>query len=153
MSDVNLFSSKTDSKKLLFTTEKFHLNDDLSTDSWQDLSEQAIPDYSTVQKVPRTNCKSTDYSRLDRWLLLPPAIRRASEPSKRLSKESIPPTTEHTFPDSCESLTVSVDLHVPTDELMTDYDEFDGQDLVVWRNKLQQYRNFSSTDAHSSLTR
>ena len=152
MSDVNLFSSKTDSKKLLFTTEKFHLDDDLSADSWQDLSEQATPNNSSAQRALRTHRHSTDYSRLDRWLPLPPASRRASQPSKRLSKELIPPAAEHTFPDSCESLTVSVDLHVPTDELMTDHDEFDGQDLVLWRNKLQQCRTLSATDARS-LTR
>lgn len=37
MSDFNLFSSKTDIKKLLFTTEKFKFNDQCSNDSWQDL--------------------------------------------------------------------------------------------------------------------
>lgn len=37
MSDFNLFSSKTDIKKLLFTTEKFKFDEQCSSDSWQDL--------------------------------------------------------------------------------------------------------------------
>lgn len=37
MSDFNLFSSKTDIKKLLFTTEKFKFDDQCSNDSWQDI--------------------------------------------------------------------------------------------------------------------
>ena len=37
MSDFNLFSSKTDIKKLLFSTEKFKFDEQCSSDSWQDL--------------------------------------------------------------------------------------------------------------------
>lgn len=37
MSDFNIFSSKTDIKKLLFTTDKFKFDEQQSTDSWQDL--------------------------------------------------------------------------------------------------------------------
>ena len=149
MVDVNLFSSKTDIKKLLFTTEKFHLNDHLSNDSWQDLSDLTPThdaEYSTIDKGDVRPRLTTDYSRLDR-------ARRSSQPEKigtyqrkkRLSSTSIPPPTEHTFPDSCESLTVSVDLHVPTEELITDRDEIDGENLVVWRKKRPDYRNRTET--------
>lgn len=148
MVDVNLFSSKTDIKKLLFTTEKFHLNDHLSNDSWQDLSELTPThdaDYSTIDKrdIRSRPRPTTDYSRLDRWIRSNQTNKNEiSSQNKRLSNAtSIHPATEHTFPDSCESLTVSVDLHVPTEELITDHNEFDEENLVVWRKKIQDYRN------------
>ena len=152
MVDVNLFSSKTDIKKLLFTTEKFHLNDHLSNDSWQDLSELTHPqepDYSTIEKVETKPHSPEDYSRLDHWLLLS-STAHCSSPNdkivtyhnnKRLSTTSLHPPTEQTFPDSCESLTVSVDLHVPTDELIIDHEHIDDDNIVVWRKILQDYRN------------
>jgi hypothetical protein len=158
MVDVNLFSSKTDVKKLLFTTEKFHVNSHLSDDSWQDFASITHPschEYSIVEKAHGQHCSTTNYCRLDHWLA--PASTHCSSRlkpidvknnCKRQSNESIVPVTERTFADSCESLTVSIDLHVPTDELMTDHDDIDGQDMVVWRKKLQENRNTSSNDTH-----
>lgn len=140
MSDFNLFSSKTDIKKLLFTTEKFKFDEQCSNDSWQDLPGvtptsaiasflhqqtldtssisdnrnetgwETVDDYGTrPEHYEAIASKSSGYGRLDRhghWLLLtPPATTNNLGPL---------------FPDSCESLTVSVDLHVPTEELITD---------------------------------
>ena len=166
MSDFNLFSSKTDIKKLLFTTEKFKFNQQCSNDSWQDLPGatptslndsqnldtslslsdsrndngwETLDDYSTIPQsyglnYETINEKPAGYCRLDRrghWLLLPPPLLQSDSSKvvtyydkKRLSRDSNQQqTTEPDFPDSCESLTVSVDLHVPTDELMADVDE------------------------------
>lgn len=163
MSDFNLFSSKTDIKKLLFTTEKFKFDEQCSNDSWQDLPGitptsamasflnhqtfqtssisdnrnetgwETVDDYSALPKADSQHyetiaSKSTGHGRLDRhghWLLLSPA-------------PVPPPTTtiESFFPDSCESLTVSVDLHVPTDELMTD---LDSPRAPCWKQKTSRY--------------
>jgi hypothetical protein len=45
-------------------------------------------------------------------------------------------------------LSVSIDLQVPTEDWLTDHDDLDGQDLLAWRRKLQEYRQFSSNDTH-----
>jgi hypothetical protein len=175
MSDFNLFSSKTDIKKLLFTTEKFKFNDQCSNDSWQDLPGvtptsfldnqnldtsslsdsrndngwETLDDYSTIPQSYGLNHetiskKPAGYCRLDRrghWLLLPPPPLLQSDSNKvvtfydkqRLSRDSNhQQTTELFFPDSCESLTVSVDLHVPTDELITD---LDGRNTPIWKTQ------------------
>ncbi len=162
MSDFNLFSSKTDFKKLLFTTKKFPIEQE----SWQDLSGvsstlifdtentnswQTINDYTTI---PKSYGEQMGYCRLDRggqWLLLspPPLLQKDTTKvvtyydNKRLSRDSILQENEHTFPDSCESLTVSIDFHVSTDELMADNDDIN---MVVWRNKIQKYENISSNE-------
>ena len=158
MSDFNLFSSKTDIKKLLFTTEKFKFDEQCSNDSWQDLPGitptsaiasflhhqtletssisdnrnetgwETVDDYAALPKADSEHyetmaSKSTGHGRLDRhghWLLLSP----------------LPPPIEPFFPDSCESLTVSVDLHVPTDELITD---LDSPRTLRWRQKQSRY--------------
>jgi hypothetical protein len=195
MSDFNLFSSKTDVKKLLFTTEKFKFDDQCSNDSWQDLPGatptsvlasiiddqnietsslstlsdnrndngwETLDDYSTIPKsyglnYENTSKKPASYCRLDRrghWLLLPPPPLLQTDTNKvvtyydkkRISRDSKQQPTEETFPDSCESLTVSVDLHIPTDELITDNDDTDGQNTLVWRNKPRQYQNITSDD-------
>ncbi|CAF4467486.1 unnamed protein product, partial [Adineta steineri] len=91
------------------------------------------------------------YCRLDRrghWLLLSPQSQIQSESNnivtssdkKYLTKDS---NHEQIFPDSCESLTVSVDLHVPTDELITYNDDIDGQNTLVGRHKIRQYQNIT----------
>jgi hypothetical protein len=151
MSDLNLFSLKTDIKNLLFTTEKFTFNEQYSTNLWQDLPcltptsifDNQISDQKNDHSQETDydfNCESNGYCRSDHWFLLspPPLLHTDTNQvityydNKRLSRDS----TEYTFPDSCESLTVSVDLHVPTDDLMTDHDD---QNILVWRNKIQQY--------------
>jgi hypothetical protein len=197
MSDFNLFSSKTDIKKLLFTTEKFKFNDQCSNDSWQDLPGAAptsvlaslidnqtirtsslsslsdnrndngwetLDDYATIPKsygfnyenIPK---KSAGYFRMDRrgqWLLLPPPPLLQSDMNKVvtfydkkcITRDSNQQQPEQIFPDSCESLTVSIDLHVPTDEIMTDHDDIDRQNSVIWRNKPRQYENITSDNIH-----
>jgi hypothetical protein len=139
----------------------------LSRQSWQNLSNETLinENYQSINKnswqtvndctiIPNSQ---TGYCRLDRrghWLLLasPQLIHNESNKvvtyfdNKRLSTDSNVQQTEHTFPDSCESLTVSVDFHVPTDELITDNDDIDEQNLVIWRNRLQQYENISSDE-------
>ncbi|UJR08979.1 hypothetical protein I4U23_013229 [Adineta vaga] len=184
MADFNIFSTKTDIKKLLFTTEKFKFNEQCSNDSWQDLPGatptsvlaslvdnqyiqdlsvsslsdnrnengwETLDDYSTIPQsygfnYEQNSKKPPGYCRLDRrghWLLLPPSSQHQSEPShekKHLSKDLNPQQqqqqqAEQIFPDSCESLTVSIDLHIPTDELMTDHDDSDGHNTLVWKNK------------------
>jgi hypothetical protein len=195
MSDFNLFSSKTDIKKLLFTTEKFKFNDQCSNDSWQDLPGvtptsvlasfvdnqniqspslsslsdnrnengwETLDDYSIIPKsyginYEKSSKKPAGYGRLDRrghWLLLqpPPLLQSNSKKiityydKQRLSRDPIQQlqTVEQIFPDSCESLTVSVDLHVPTDEIMTDQDDTDGQNTLVWGNKTPHHQNITS---------
>jgi len=193
MSDVNLFSSKTDVKKLLFTTEKFKFNDQCSNDSWQDLPGitptsvlasfadnqhvqtsslsslsdnrndndwETLDDYATIPKSYGFNYeniskKPARYGRLDRrghWLLLPPPPLLQSDTKKvvtyynkkRITRDFNQRQNEEIFSDSCESLTVSIDLQVPTDELMTDNDDFDEQNTLVWRNKTQQYQNITT---------
>ena len=114
-----------------------------SQQSWQNLSNETLinENYQSINK--------TGYCRLDRR-----APRLHNESNKvvtyfdniRLSTDSNVQQTEHTFPDSCESLTVSVDFHVPTDELITDNDDIDEHNLVIWRNRLQQYENISSDE-------
>jgi hypothetical protein len=193
MSDFNLFSSKTDIKKLLFTTDKLKFQEQCSNDSWQDLPGvtptpvidnqniqttslsslsdnrndngwETLDDYSTIPKsygVINKNIekKPAGYCRLDRrghWLLLPPPSLLQTDTkkivtyydNKCISRDSIQQQQqpEQIFPDSCESLTVSVDLHIPTDELITDTDDLDGQNTIVWRNKKHQYQNVSSND-------
>jgi hypothetical protein len=196
MSDFNLFSSKTDVKKLLFTTEKFKFDEQCSNDSWQDLPGatptsalaslvdnqniqtlslstlsdnrndngwETLDDYSTIPKSYGVNYeniakKPTSYCRLDRrghWLLLPPPALLQTTTDKvvtyydkqRISRDSNQQPPEQIFPDSCESLTVSVDLHIQTDELITDNDEdTDGQDTLIWRKKPHQYQNITSED-------
>jgi hypothetical protein len=191
MSDFNLFSSKTDIKKLLFTTEKFKFNEQCSNDSWQDLPGvtptsvlasfndsqhietsslsslsdngwETLNDYSIVPKSygldhEHISQEPVGHCRLDRrghWLLLSPPPLLQTDASKvvtyydkkRLTRESNQQQTEQIFPDSCESLTVSVDLHIPTDELMTDHDDMDGEHTLVWRNKIQEYQNITSDD-------
>lgn len=192
MSDFNLFSSKTDIKKLLFTTEKFKFNEQCSNDSWQDLPGvtptsilaslidnqhiqatslssslsdnrndtgwETLDDYSTIPKSyglshEHRSKKPAGYCRLDRrghWLLLPPSPILQTDinkiEKKRLTRDSNQQQTEQIFPDSCESLTVSVDLHIPTDELMTDNDDMNGQNTLVWRNKVQKYQNVTTDD-------
>ena len=157
MSDFNLFSSKTDIKKLLFTTEKFKFNEQGSNDSWQDLPgvtpTSAIASFlhnqtletssisnnrndtgwETVDDYSMHRSKSTSHGRLDRrghWLLLtPPPLILPNANQATTNNEPF-------FPDSCESLTVSVDLHVPTDELMTD---IDSPNSLRWRQKTSRY--------------
>ena len=198
MSDFNLFSSKTDIKKLLFTTEKFKFDEQCSNDSWQDLPGatptsllasfldnqniqtssssslsdnrndngwETLDDYSTIPKsygfnYEQISKKSVGYCRLDRrghWLLLPPPPLLHHDTNKvvtyynknRLSRNSNEQQTEQIFPDSCESLTVSVDLHVPTDELVTDHDDLDRKTVQVWRNKMLPHQNVTSNDVQN----
>lgn len=127
MSDVNLFSSTNDIKKTLFTTEKFSFNDQLSNDSWQDLSEVTI--------TARQN-----NSQLDRCLVFPSTHQQSSHTKKNPThKDSNTPIIEHTFPDSCESLTVSIDFHVPADELISNREQlYHHQDLVTPTNHRQK---------------
>jgi hypothetical protein len=193
MSDFNLFSSKTDIKKLLFTTEKFKFNDQCSNDSWQDLPGitptsvlaslvdnqeietssslsslsdnrndndwETLDDYSILPKSYGFNCqtilkKPTSYGRFDRrghWILLPPPPPPLLQSNtnkvvtyynkKLISRDSNQQQNEQIFSDSCESLTVSIDLQVPEDELMTDYDE---QNTIISRNDTRQHQNITS---------
>ncbi|CAF4051928.1 unnamed protein product [Adineta steineri] len=193
MSDFNLFSTKTDIKKLLFTTDKFKFNEQCSNDSWQDLPGatptsvlasladnqyiqtsslssslsdnrndngwETLDDYSIIPKSYGLNYeqiskKPPGYCRLDRrghWLLLSPQSQIQSDSNnvvtssdkKYLTKDS---NHEQIFPDSCESLTVSVDLHVPTDELIMYNDDIDGQNTLVGRHKIRQYQNITSNN-------
>ena len=111
---------------MLFTTEKFKFDDQCSSDSWQDLPAltptsiltdhqyvktsssddrndpsawETCDDYETLPTGPKPRANYGRYDRRGHWLLLPP-------------------TTERKFPDSCERLTVSLDLRVPTDQLI-----------------------------------
>jgi len=196
MSDFNLFSSKTDIKKLLFTTEKFKFNDQCSNDSWQDLPGitptsvlaslvdnqeiqtssslsdnqndngwETLDDYSILPKSYGFNCqtilkKPISYGRFDRrghWILLPPPPPLLQSNTnkvvtyydkKRISRDSNQQQNEQIFSDSCESLTVSIDLQVPEDELMTDHDDFDEQTTIVSRNDTRQHQNITSDNIH-----
>jgi hypothetical protein len=105
-----------------------------------------VTNYSVIPKSYGFNNEETGH-----WLLAssPPLVHNnivTYFDNKRVSRDSISQQTEPTFPDSCESLTVSLDFHVPTDELITDNDDVDEQSLVVWRNKLQQYEDLSSDE-------
>jgi len=188
MSDFNLFSSKTDIKKLLFTTEKFKFNDQCSNDSWQDLPGitptsvlaslidnqeietsslsslsdnrndngwETLDDYSIIPKSYGFNCetiskKSNSYGRFDRrghWILLPPPSLLQSNRNtivtyfdkKRLLRDSNQQQNDQMFPDSCESLTVSIDLQVPVDGLITDHDDFDEQNNTRHNQNITSY--------------
>jgi hypothetical protein len=148
MSDINL-------NKILFDQQ-------YSNNSWQDLfditstlifenenlqisssntnntySWQTFKDYKTIPKSYGFNDEYTGYCRLDRdghWLLLsPPSLLHKDK--KSLSNDSISQETEPTFSDACERLTISLDFHIPTDELITDINE---QNMVVWRNQIPQ---------------
>ncbi|CAF4568651.1 unnamed protein product, partial [Rotaria sp. Silwood2] len=195
MSDFNLFSSKTDIKKLLFTTDKFKFDEQCSNDSWQDLPGitptsvlasfidnqniqtsslsslsdnrndygwETLDDYSTIPKSYGFNCeqlssKPTSYCRLDRrghWLLLPPPPLLHTDTdkvvtyydNKRLSRDSNQEQIEQNFPDSYESVTVSVDFHVPTDEFVLDHNNMFEENIPQWKNKIQHYENKISDD-------
>ncbi|CAF3863342.1 unnamed protein product [Rotaria magnacalcarata] len=189
MSDFNLFSSKTDIKKLLFTTDKFKFDEQCSTDSWQDLPGatlssvhssfihnppiqtstfsdnrndygwETLDDYSTIPKsygndYEKVSKKSSSYCRLDRrghWLLLPqppppihPLLHTDAKKvvtyfnSKRFSRNSTQlQQPEQNFRDSYESLTVSMDFHVPEDEFLIDNDNLNRQKKPLWINKIQ----------------
>ena len=149
MSDVNFFSSEPDLKKKLFTAEKFPYDRIRSPSPWQKLSD-------VTPASDNLTCKPADYCQLDHRLLLPTLSTGVVNPTtivtfydnKRISTDSFQPNTEHTFPDSCESLTVSIDLQVPTEELMTDYDEADEHTLVAERNALPHFQDLSVDDTH-----
>ncbi|CAF0924460.1 unnamed protein product [Rotaria sordida] len=182
MSDLNLFSTKSDLKKNLLSINKFSIDQQqYSNDVRQDLSDvtsififddqnleisslsnekttnswQTIHNYKTISKSYDFDSERADYCRLDRhghWLLLPSPRPFHDDTNKTitydnnkyLSKDSISQQIEHTFPDSCESLTVSIDFHVPTDDLITDNDDINGQNMVVGKNKIHQYDNITS---------
>ena len=186
MADFNLFSTKTDVKKLLFSTDKFKFNEQGSNDSWQDLPGvtptsllasiadnqyihdsslssltdnrnengwETLDDYSTIPKSYGYNyehnlTKPSGRCRLDRrghWLLLPPSLHHPSENVQEKKRSSNNSNSEQIFPDSCESLTVSVDLHVPTDELMTDNDGDNDDD----RHNTNGRQNATTDDARN----
>ncbi|CAF1289999.1 unnamed protein product [Adineta steineri] len=121
-----------------------------NTNSWQ-----SIDDYTTIPKSYGIDDEQTGYCRLDRqghWLLLsPPSLLLQKDTSqvvtyydnRRLSRDSNIQQIEQLFHDSCESLTVSLDLHIPTDELLKDNDNIYGQNIVVWRNKIRPHQNIS----------
>lgn len=203
MSDFNLFSSKTDIKKLLFTTDKFKFDDQCSTDSWQDLPGatlssvhssfvrnqpiqtstfsdnrndygwETLDDYSTIPKSfghesEKVSNKPTSYCRLDRrghWLLFPPPQPPSPhiQPllhtdakkvvtyfnNKRFSRDSTQPQQpEQNFRDSYESLTVSMDFHVPEDAFLIDNENSNRQKKPLWRNKIPQIQHKTSDDSH-----
>ncbi|CAM4747857.1 unnamed protein product [Rotaria magnacalcarata] len=116
---------------------------------------RTIHDYTTRPESCRFQSEQTDYCRLDRngqWFLL---ARRnlvhdktnqamTSDSDKHLSKDSFSQPIEQTFPDSCESLTVSIDFHIPTDELIADNYDLHGKNMVNWREKKRQLENISS---------
>ena len=152
MSDVNLFSSKTDVKKLLSKNEKVLC----STDSWQDLSAitstitfdnaswQSAQDYLTVPKSFGVYGETVGYCRLDQqghWLLRspPPLLQRHASnvvtyyDRKRLSRDS---NTQRTFPDSFKSSSISMDFN--------DRHEYTS---IVPRNRLRHYENMSFDDS------
>ncbi|CAF5186365.1 unnamed protein product, partial [Rotaria magnacalcarata] len=200
MSDFNLFSSKTDIKKLLFTTDKFKFDEQCSTDSWQDLPGatlssvhssfihnppiqtstfsdnrndygwETLDDYSTIPKsygndYEKVSKKSSSYCRLDRrghWLLLPPPpppihplLHTDAKKvvtyfnSKRFSRNSTQlQQPEQNFRDSYESLTVSMDFHVPEDEFLIDNDNLNRQKKPLWINKMPQIQHQTSDESH-----
>ncbi|CAF4747200.1 unnamed protein product, partial [Rotaria socialis] len=200
MSDFNLFSSKTDIKKLLFTTDKFKFDEQCSTDSWQDLPGAALSsvhssfihnqpiqtstfsdnrndygwetldDYSTIPRsygidYEKASKKPPSYCRLDRrghWLLLPPppspmqALLHTDAKkvvtyfnNKRFPRDSTQlQQPEQNFHDSYESLTVSMDFHVPEDEFLIDDDNLNRQRKPLWKNKMPQIQHKTSDDSH-----
>ena len=102
-------------------------------------------DYATLSKPDDVHSEETSYCRLNHWFLLSSKFDHRTHPNrilthydnnKQLSNDSFLQSIETTFLDSCESLTVSVDFHVPVDELMTDYDDTDEQTMVIDRNKI-----------------
>lgn len=187
MSDFNLFSSKTDIKKLLFTTEKFKFNEQCSNDSWQDLpgvtSTSAIASWLDNQNIQKSTSPSlSDDGNQFVWATVEhnSAVRKSSasnfehKPKKRTNdcrrghrlplpshtntkqsifhddKKPLPTTTnqlrnEPTFPDSCESITISVDFDVPTDQLVVDQDHVTRENVHLWKNKVQQHQNMTSS--------
>ena len=74
MSDFNLFSSKTDIKKLLFTTEKFKFNEQCSNGSWQDLPgvtpTSALASFVGNQHIQGTSLSSLSDYRNDNGMSL-----------------------------------------------------------------------------------
>jgi hypothetical protein len=137
---------------LIFDNQNPQISVSSSSSSSNKNSWESFKAYTTIPKTHGFNDEQTGYCRLDRdghWLLLstPPLLH--NDEKKRSSTNSISQQTEPTFLDSCESLTVSLEFHVPTDELITDIDE---QKMVVWGNKIQQYRNTLS-DETSRISR
>ncbi|CAF3454581.1 unnamed protein product [Rotaria sp. Silwood1] len=138
--------------------EILSLSNEKNTNSWQ-----TINDYKIIPKSYSFDNEQTDYCRLDRhghWLLLSPQRPFHNDTNKpitydnnqHVSKDSISQHIEHTFPDSCESLTVSIDFHIPTDELITDNDDINGQNTIIWKNTIQQNENITS-DEISTISR
>lgn len=169
MADFNLLSSKTDLKKLFSKTEKFisaanswqHSSEIVSNiardnSSWQTVREDAsIPTSFGLADEP------AGYCRLDRqghWLLRspPPLLQRDASrvvtyyDRKRLSRDSNVPHTELTFPDSCEDSSISIDLHVPSEELVSDGSAHYGKKALLWRNPIRLHRARSSNDPDRS---
>ncbi|CAF3445896.1 unnamed protein product [Rotaria sp. Silwood1] len=138
--------------------EILSLSNEKNTNSWQ-----TINDYKIIPKSYSFDNEQTDYCRLDRhghWLLLSPQRPFHNDTNKpitydnnqHVSKDSISQHIEHTFPDSCESLTVSIDFHIPTDELITDNDDINGQNTIIWKSTIQQNENITS-DEISTISR
>lgn len=128
------------------------------TNSWQ-----TIPDYSIKSNSNGITKETNGQCRCDRdghWLLLPSPSTFGGDISKvvtfygnkRLSRDTILQQSEPTFPDSCESLTVSVDFHVLTDDLITDNDDMDEQNITIGTNKIQQDET-NSSDETSVISR
>ncbi|UJR37230.1 hypothetical protein I4U23_029939 [Adineta vaga] len=118
------------------------------------VSWKSVHHYTTLSKAFGLDDESTGYCRLDRgghWLLRspPPLLHNDANKvvtyydKKRLSRDS---NTQRTFPDSFESLSVSINFNVPTDQLLTSMDGSYGYNEVIWRDKFRQYQNLSSDD-------
>jgi len=141
MSDFNLFSSKTDLKKFIFTTDKYSLieheqSDDDDDDSWQDLpgvTPTSIIDNQHLTSTSSHNDWKTiaDYSTIPKSYPIEEIIRSKTPPGYcqgpwlLLPQPQATTTTTTTndqefFQDSCESLTISVDLHVPMSDFTSD---------------------------------
>ncbi|CAF2872103.1 unnamed protein product [Rotaria sp. Silwood2] len=176
MSDLNSFSTKSTLKKFFIDQQYSNdiwqdlsdvtptfiyddqnldissLSNEKNTNSWQ-----TINDYKAIPKSYGFDSEQAGYCRFDRhghWLLVSPSHpfhddgnkAITYDDTKHLSKDSSSQQIEHTFPDSCESLTVSIDFHVPTDELITDNDDTNGQHMAVCNNQIQHYDNITSDE-------
>lgn len=129
------------------------ISSEKNSTSWQ-----TVHDYATITKSYRLNGEPNSYCRLDRtgqWLLLSRRDLRNDDTScpmttdnnKYESKDSLSQPVEHTFPDSCESLIVSIDFHVPTEELIGENYDTHGKPMMTWK---QTRRQFETKPSHKN---